>query len=313
MKRRRNTERKEDKKRKIEIDLDDEEFMMSVLYTEDATLLKDLIAAHEGKDERDFFLSSVASFPHLKKNIVKVLLDAGIDERNKNTMFHVAAQERHIDVLEMLIERGNFDVNQRDSEGATAMHCVFYEPDEHFSVDRNDHIEVVKFLMNSGAKVNCADKPDEWTALHYAACKGHSEVAAALIEFGKANVQAVSAYDRTPLHIAAEEGNIEVAKLLLENNANVNAEGMGKLTAFHLACMQGNFDMAMLLVNHGADVNLKNEEKSSALHMACRGENIELVRFLLEQKIDVNALDSSNRSSLCIAKDHGADEAALKI
>ena len=83
-----------------------------------------------------------------------------------------------------------------------------------------------------------------------------------MIEFGKANVQAVSAYDRTPLHIAAEEGNIEVAKILLENNANVNAEGMGKLTAFHLACMQGNCDMAMLLVNHGADVNLKNEEKN---------------------------------------------------
>ena len=106
-----------------------------------------------------------------------------------------------------------------------------------------------------------------------------------------ADVKAVSAYNRTPLHIAAEEGNIEVARVLLENRADVNAEGMGKLTAFHLACIQGNCDLAMLLVNHGADVNAANLEKSTGLHMACRTESIELVRYLLEQNdLDVTLL-----------------------
>ena len=287
----------ENKRRKIQEELSEED-MLSLLYTDDTTELKAILSEEDARE----FLSAASSFPYLTRNTVKVLLDAGIDENDKNVMFHIAAQEGHVDILEILLKRGGCDVDRPDSEGATAMHCVFYEPDDYMSVDRNDRIEVVKFLIDMGAKSNCKDKPDEWTPLHYAARGGFADVATVLIKNAGADVKAVSTYNRTPLHIAAEEGNIEVARVLLENRADVNAEGMGKLTAFHLACIQGNCDLAMLLVNHGADVNAANLEKSTGLHMACRTESIELVRYLLEQ----NDLDvTSKRSALSEAQECG--------
>lgn len=63
---------------------------------------------------------------------------------------------------------------------------------------------------------------DDGTPLHYAAWKGHAEVARALLELG-AEIDACSRdghYGGTPLHAAAHANNKEVAALLLERGAD---------------------------------------------------------------------------------------------
>ena len=100
VKRGKDDDRENKKKRKVEEEMSEEEFMLSLLYTDDTTELKGTIA----EEARDF-LSVASSFPYLTPNTVKVLLDAGIDENDKNVMFHIAAQERHVDILEILLKK----------------------------------------------------------------------------------------------------------------------------------------------------------------------------------------------------------------
>lgn len=66
-----------------------------------------------------------------------------------------------------------------------------------------------------------------------------------------------------PIIEAAEQGNYEMVKLLIENNACVNVRGTNNTTALHRALSgrieekSSKYEVARLLVENGADVNAK--------------------------------------------------------
>jgi hypothetical protein len=63
---------------------------------------------------------------------------------------------------------------------------------------------------------------DEYTALHKAARAGQSRMARLLVEF-EANVDADGGNAWTPLHVAAKHGHLHVVKVLIELGADVRA------------------------------------------------------------------------------------------
>jgi ankyrin repeat protein len=75
---------------------------------------------------------------------------------------------------------------------------------------------------------------------------------------------------RTPLHWAAIKGHKDIAELLLANKADVDAKTNGFGTAggdtpLHFAALGGHKDVAELLLDHGADVNAKNSKGQTPL------------------------------------------------
>jgi ankyrin repeat protein len=83
-----------------------------------------------------------------------------------------------------------------------------------------------------------------------------------LLEQG-AEVNEMSDFGRTPLHVAVEHGDLAMAALLLESGAAVNADGHRSLgpSFFHstplqcalkLGCDDTKLSMAKLLIEHGA-------------------------------------------------------------
>jgi len=70
-----------------------------------------------------------------------------------------------------------------------------------------------------------------------------------------ADVNEADANGRTPLMIAAHQGDLEQARFLLNANANVNAFPSREQTALILASSQGHLEMVDLLLNTGADLN----------------------------------------------------------
>jgi len=74
----------------------------------------------------------------------------------------------------------------------------------------------------SASDVNWKDQNGK-TLLHYAAWKGHKEIAELLIANG-ADVNAKDDKGGTPLHVAAWEGHKEVAELLIAKGADMNAK-----------------------------------------------------------------------------------------
>ena len=82
----------------------------------------------------------------------------------------------------------------------------------------------------------------------------------------------------TPLYAAVNEGHIEIVKLLLANNADVNAADKDGNTPLHrvfITLMIKDINgMVELLLSHKADVNAMNNKGETPLRLAiARGNN----------------------------------------
>jgi uncharacterized protein len=81
-------------------------------------------------------------------------------------------------------------------------------------------------------------------------------------------VNDISAFGNTPLHIAAVQGNLKAIHLLLNMGANINACGEHGYTPLHEAIEQGNFDAAKLLIQKGSSLSIPNDDGLTAVQLA---------------------------------------------
>ena len=94
---------------------------------------------------------------------------------------------------------------------------------------------------------------------------------------------------RTLLHLAVKQGYARAAKLLLDNNADVNARDVMESTALHLAVLEDNVEIAKLLIANGADLDAMSTYLSTPLHNAAACGKVEMAKLLLENGADANA------------------------
>jgi ankyrin repeat protein len=88
---------------------------------------------------------------------------------------------------------------------------------------------VVRALVDAGARVDACDGVKHCTALHMAARRDNVEVAGALLDCG-AGIEMRDSLGETPLRRAVNLNNIEVAALLLERGADMHSTGSKGLT-----------------------------------------------------------------------------------
>jgi ankyrin repeat protein len=128
------------------------------------------------------------------------------------------------------------------------------------------------------------------TPLHSAAEQGDLAKVLALLTNNPNLVLSTGEYGMTPLHLAAMNGHKDVAELLLDNRAEVNAKNISDYTPLHFAALAGNKIIVELLLAHGADVNSKDNNGDTPLHTAAMG-NKDVVELLLAHGADVSAKD----------------------
>ena len=116
----------------------------------------------------------------------------------------------------------------------------------------NGYKKITKLLLSEGAKVDERDDVYEFTALHYAARFGNTEVAEVLIANG-ADIIAKDKWDYQPIHWAAYHDRPEIIELLIANGADVNAKTSLGESPIHLAIPRRNTAAIEMLRKHGAE------------------------------------------------------------
>jgi ankyrin repeat protein len=146
----------------------------------------------------------------------------------------------------------------------------------------------VRSLVAQGANVNAA-QGDGMTALHWAAERGDSAIAATLLR-AKANVSATTRIgDYTPLHIAAKGGKGAVVQALLKAGSDPKAVTSTGTTALHFAAASGDSVSVQAIIDRGVDVNAREKESGQTpLVFAAAAGRASAIRILLKGRADAS-------------------------
>jgi ankyrin repeat protein len=112
----------------------------------------------------------------------------------------------------------------------------------------------VRALLTGGNNANQTEDDTQRTGLHNAAINGNLQIVAILIKAG-ARVDPRDIVGNTPLIYAADRDRIEVAKLLLDVGAQIDAENKNGMTALMIAAKNGEVEMVRTLLGRGANPN----------------------------------------------------------
>ena len=143
-----------------------------------------------------------------------------------------------------------------------------------------------------------------------AAQKGDLEAVRALLQQG-ADPNAAQPDGLTGLHWAALNDELGIAEILLYAGATVSpVTRVGGYTPLHLASQSGHGVVARTLLEAGADANAYTTTGVSSLHFAAQADAAEAILALIEHGAEVDARDTfSNRTPLMFAAYRGAVEA----
>ena len=132
--------------------------------------------------------------------------------------------------------------------------------DLHALARSGDARAIARLLASGSASVdpNARDALAR-TPLALAAWGGHPRAVAALL-VGGASAHLAAKDDVAPLHFAAQRGQAECARLLIEEgNAGVNCRTRKGMTALHFACKRGDAATArVLLAARGVDASIRD-------------------------------------------------------
>ena len=180
------------------------------------------------------------------------------------TILHYAAHFGNIQIVKELILSDAPRCSLMDPDvitvaGYTPLHMA----------SRSGNAEIVQILIEAEADVTviCSSVNDFGglqTALHEAVISRNTQVVQILLDAG-ANIEAENEQDRTPLHLA-----------MLNNDVNVS-----------LFCWFSANKMIRILLKEGSDVNAEDMKGQTPLHMASGyADNVEILRILIDAGAD---------------------------
>ena len=145
---------------------------------------------------------------------------------------------------------------------------------------------------------------DGMTALLFAAQNGNTDIVKYLVEHG-ADIKAQdSLLSRSALHFAAESGNLECIKYLAEKGADLLDKDIHGATPLHYAAKGNHLDVVKYLVGKKMDYTAKDVRGWTAMHYAACGGSIDVVKYLLAKGLNINERNQSGRTPLFFTGDH---------
>ncbi|KAK2690708.1 hypothetical protein QWA68_010615 [Fusarium oxysporum] len=288
--------------------------------------------------QRKYKLKSL-KFDHQGRNMLHWIMEHGWDldrfdlscysvsdlnsqDRDGLTPMHIAASNRNIHALEVLVISGA-DPYLKDKRGMSPAHLaaqvgwrkgVEYLTDtSHRELGRTRdgatllHLVAIWFEGSLVSKLLCsrqgmtnARDGNRRTPLHYASINDNASAMIALLDAG-GEINARDENGMTPLHEAIRCLSVKTARLLLKRGADFKAiDGFGQ-TCLHLSVRYKHNYLLKKFIKIGLAANAYDKFGMSPLHRACSTGVSEHVQMLLEKGASYKARNTHQRSPLDIA------------
>lgn len=198
---------------------------------------------------------------------------------------------KRIEIINKMIEEreknGNLDLDAADNDSATAFAIAA----------RAGHADTTALLIDKRCNINptsgLVGRPI-YTAILY----NNIEVFTQLLDKGK------KVYDiNDTLITAAEFGNVNAIKKLLEYKADINARNTFGVTAAHMAACYGKVQALEILVECKASLNSSDNDGNTPLFIAARKGQVEVVR-MLASKFPLDASEKLRLAAVAAAEGH---------
>ncbi len=144
------------------------------------------------------------------------------------------------------------------------------------------------------------------SAVADAAQRGDVEAVRTMLQQG-ADVNAAQGDGMTAMHWAALNGEADLAQMLIYGGANLKATTrLEAFTPLLMAAKNGHAALVDLLLKSGADPNAATTNGTTPLMFAAASGNLEAVNALLAQRVDVNVKEKAHgETALDFAAAHG--------
>ncbi|XP_059498944.1 ankyrin repeat and death domain-containing protein 1A-like isoform X3 [Stegostoma tigrinum] len=260
------------------------------------------------------------------RRLICIKVNVNAKNNDNRTALHWAVACGNEDAVKLLLDH-NANVDIEDKFGMTpALLAAWF-----------GHLQLLRILVNAGAKVtvrnsigqgihHCAahqghlaiirytieelqevplDKPDQTgkTPLLLAAENGQLDVVTHLLARG-CDHQFQDKEGNSSIHLAAGQGHVHVLENLIEGIFSESKNKAGQ-TALHLAAEAGHFNCVKLLLDNQCQINVRCSQNLNALHYAVKQGHKDVCHLLVEEGIDMNAVGQKQQSALHLAVERG--------
>ncbi|RFU79741.1 ankyrin-3 [Trichoderma arundinaceum] len=312
--------------------------------------------SYSSKWSRDtaLFLASVGGFDEIVAELLQVGVTTVIKDSNGNNALHWATRLQYPNIVEKLLNYSPgtapiFDVNKANDLSSTPLNmaiesgrwltvhvllqhnaCLDHKNQMgrsplHIAASKGHQFithEILQYLQRSPQDKSCTNSlslrdNDGNTAFTLAIRAGHLEVAKTIISAWPLRTYTeLEGNGDDALHIAAECGNEDLVRFLLEKGWDVNAQGRNSQdTALHIASKAGAVVIVNLLLKNGANIDAEGQSKERPIHYAVRSHfnRSEVIQALMDGKANIDATDEDGATSLWKAAYGGQVQAVEEL
>ncbi|XP_025064984.1 espin-like protein isoform X1 [Alligator sinensis] len=232
-------------------------------------------------------LHVAARFGHAE--VVQWLLQAGYDTAMETcegaVPAHYAAARGDLTCLKLLVAADHSCVNKQTQSGCSPLYLACQE----------GHLHIAQFLVKDCVANVHLSAHDGMSVLHTAAWGGHYPLVVWLAAFTDINLTAQDEEGATALHFAARGGHAAIVDRLLLMGAVIMRDHWGG-TPLHDAAENGQLECCWNLVSHGIDPGLRDEDGYTAMDLAEYNGHRQCAQYLQEvEKLSGQQRDSSNQ------------------
>jgi ankyrin repeat protein len=237
-------------------------------------------------------------------------------DSNGWTLLHAASRCGHFGVVKLLLRRGA-DADVLDKAGRSAAKLA----------SENGQAEVAKLISEYKSNADTRNKLQSTTldtveygadddgkdkakvSLHTAAEAGNMDTVKSLLERG-VDINARGANNETPLDRAAAKGNVNVVRLLIERGAEVDSRDKWGHTPLHWSSVHGRLEVSRALLDHGANVSAREWNYLTPMHFSAAMGCLEIAKLLIERGADIHAMSAEGETPYQLSLQKGKREIA---